>query len=324
MISNSDNSGLFSFMVGIIVLVLAAVGLSLLVDKRFNFSSSMSSLNREIESGASELEHLKVLHDHSAAELAKVEPMATRNAEELSSLRQSKAALSGKQKQLAVTSAELTADIEKLEQDFSSYRDTYRNKVRTESVGRKLGDMTLKNGREYKNATIVEVTDVGLEIRHDAGTARIQAPDLDPAMQDLYQWDHAERAKRLSEEEALRHSIGAAPGQAATAAAPAIKRNPAVKPGAAPAGEDVAKIREKVRAWSLKVSQLEIERSQASINASSSGRNGGPGGLETWREKADRLVGELARARTQLAAARAELSLASPDDPLLRPPHPRY
>lgn len=320
MISNSDNSGLFSFMVGIIVLVLAAVGLSLLVDKRFHFSSSMSSLSREIESGASEWEHLKLLHDNSAAELARVEPVATRNAQELSSLRQSKAELSGKQKQLSTTAAELTADIGKLEQEFSSYKEAYRNKVRTEAVGRKLGDMSLKNGREYKNATIVEVTDVGLEIRHDAGTARIQAPDLDAAMQDLFQWDHAERAKRLSEEEALRHSIGAIPGQPAKPAAPAIKRIPSAQPGAANGAQDVAKIREKVRAWSLKVSQLEIERSQASINANSTGRIAGPGGLETWREKADRIVGELARARTQLAAARAELSLAAPDDPLLRLP----
>lgn len=318
MISNGDNSGLFSFIIGVIVIVLSAVGLSVLVDKRFHFSSSASSLSREIEAGEAELEHCKLLHQTSMAELGRVEPAATRNAEELASLRLARGKLDRKHNQLSVTAAELQESIRNLEKEFSNYKENYRNKVRRDAVGRKLGDMTLKNGREYKGAYIVKVTDVGLEIRHDTGTARIQPTDLEASMQDVFQWNQEESAKRLGEEAALRNSIGFASGQPLKSSPPRIERDSIIKPETAPVAQNRSKIREKVRAWSLKVSQLEIEHSQALVNANSTGRIAGPGGLETWQERSDRLASEVARARGHLAAARSELSLEAPNDPLLR------
>jgi hypothetical protein len=116
----------------------------------------------------------------------------------------------------------------------------------------------------------------------------------------------------------IRNSIGFASGQSSKSTAPSIERGSIIKRETITAAQNRSKIRERVRAWSLKVSQLEIERSQALVNANSTGRIAGPGGLETWQEKSDRLASEVARARGHLAAARSELSLEAPNDPLLQ------
>jgi hypothetical protein len=63
-----------------------------------------------------------------------------------------------------------------------------------------LGNLKVRNGREYLQATILRVTDVGLEIRHEDGIARIQAPDLDSKWQDRFQWKDDERRKVLAAE----------------------------------------------------------------------------------------------------------------------------
>jgi hypothetical protein len=52
--------------------------------------------------------------------------------------------------------------------------------------------LTTRDGREYLQAVISRVTDVGLEIRHEHGTARIQAADLDASYQERFQWEQVD------------------------------------------------------------------------------------------------------------------------------------
>jgi hypothetical protein len=48
MLSSEDHSGVVYFLIGIVVIVFTAVGLSMLVDQRFRFSSGVGVLKREV------------------------------------------------------------------------------------------------------------------------------------------------------------------------------------------------------------------------------------------------------------------------------------
>ena len=58
MISADDNPGLFYFMVGMVVLVMAGVGLSIMIDKRFSFSKGSNEMREDLVSGSNEMAEL--------------------------------------------------------------------------------------------------------------------------------------------------------------------------------------------------------------------------------------------------------------------------
>lgn len=81
----------------------------------------------------------------------------------------------------------LTDSIAQLETDANRYRTEYQQKSWAKAMGEKLGNIKLKSGREYLNVTITRVTDVGLEISHENGFARIAVLDLDSKLRDRFQ-----------------------------------------------------------------------------------------------------------------------------------------
>ena len=191
-----------------------------------------------------------------------------------------------------------------------------------------LDTLTIRGGRAYQQATIARVTDVGLEIRHEHGIARIQAPDLDSKLQDRFQWSGEERRSRLEEErenhegEAAKEAAGETDGIGSGEAvaepipAPQMKRIPPTHPPEDP--EKLQRLRLQVSGWTAKVSQLRIDRAEASSRASYGNQSSVPGSLETWVARSARLGRELLRAQAALAAAKADLATLAPNDPLLR------
>jgi cell division protein FtsB len=319
MISSDDHPGLFTFMVGLILVVFAGVGLSLLVDRKFSFSQRVSSLAGQIESGTAELEQLKATHLELETRLTGLEPQRQQMMETQTSLARKLSSMTARRKSLTETLGNLHQGMPTLEAEFARYRSTYRDAARAAAVGESLGTLTVRGGREYHQSVINRVTEVGLEIRHENGIARVQAPDLDQAMQDRFQWNDEERRAKLNEEIAAHQALADTPPQPETTTRRLIDSpKPMVRAG----DEDSAKIeslRSKVILWKTRVHQLKSERNQA-VNAASYGsRSSVPGSLETWQAKAARLGTDLAKASGELAAAKAALAAASPGDPLLRP-----
>lgn len=200
MLTDNDNSGIFTFMIGVIVLVMFGIGLSLLVDKRFKFSNGVAEIRREIGANAAEIEEMNSHKDEServligyGVNLKAESNTQPRNPARLEALRQ-------RQLMLQKSRIQIRESITALEGDFSHYRADYRRKTWTGAIGESLGTLTTRAGRVFQQATIIRVTDVGLEIRHEHGTARIQAPDLDPKMRNRFQWSDEERRSRLKEE----------------------------------------------------------------------------------------------------------------------------
>ena len=319
MLSNDDHPGLFAFMVGVIVVVMTAVGLSLLMDRKFSFSRSANALQNVIKSHAEEIELLKAHIRESSGDLAESDPKRRQAAAGLESFQRQVVGDSQRLKSLNETREGLRKAIPAITGEYAKYRAKYREQTWLGAVGESLGTLTLRGGREYLQAVITKVTDVGLEIRHADGIARIQAPDLDQSFQDRFQWNDEERRARLKEEQdELTPPLKPKDARPIPPVRPA-GRESARRPE--PPNPDTARIealRGKVIAWKSKVSQISTELSQARSSSYGS-QSSVPGSLETWQAKSNRLASELARAKAGLAAAKASLASVSPNDSLLRP-----
>lgn len=320
MLSADEHSGVFSFLVGLVVLVMAGVGLSLLADRKFKFSSEVNALQEEISVNTLELEELEATKSERAALLATSGDRLRLAAESHKEVVADLAIL--RQRQLAIEASrrENLDQIETAKSGFATYREAYRRKVWAGAVGEKLGDLVLGSDRRYQQATIARVTEVGLEIRHDHGVARIAAADLDPKLQERFQWSAGELAKPVRNEPGDQEVKIEKPAAAGVGVGnPPAANDPHESQASMPT--DAAKLtalRQKVTAWQLKVGQLGNDKRVADSQARSGSRKSVPGSLETWSAKSARLGIELTRARMALATARSDLAAVAPDDPLLR------
>ncbi|MES2922917.1 MAG: hypothetical protein V4819_15285 [Verrucomicrobiota bacterium] len=337
MLSADDHPGVFTFLVGMIVVVMAAVGLSIMADKHRSFSRGESELHREIHLGASEITELTTRKDESSLRLAEGGGKLRMGSQAHKEVSARLETIHQRQAALEKSRIQLGESIAALDVSFSRYRADYRSKEWELAVGESLDTLTIRGGRDFQQATITRVTDVGLEIRHDHGIARIQAQDLDAKMQDRFQWGDEERRSRLEEERNNREGKSAkevpaepdviangeaAAQQIAPTPVPQMNRRQKTIPAVDP--EKLKLLRLQVSGWSAKVSKLRIDRAEASSRASYRDQSSVPstGSLETWVARSARLGRELLQAQGALAAARADLATLAPNDPLLRAVEP--
>jgi len=331
MLSADDHPGVFTFLVGMIVVVMTAVGLSILADKHRNSSSGAGELQHEISLGASEITELTARKDQSSLLLAGGDGKLRTGSQEFQAISARLETLRQRQAELEKSRIQVGESIATLEGNFSRYRADYRRKEWENAIGESLGTLTIRGGRTFQQARVTRVTDVGLEIRHEHGIARIQAPDLDPKIQDRFQWSDEERRSRLEEERQNREGKPApevadesdtdGDGEAVAETVPAprapqVNRTQQTYPPVDP--EKLQRLRLQVSGWRAKVSKLRIDRAEASSRASYGNQSSVPGSLETWVSRSSRLGRELLQAQTALAAAQSELAKVAPGDPLLR------
>ena len=329
MFSTDEHSDIFTYLIGLIVLVMVAVGLSLVIDKRFKFSSGVGVIQQELKQGDSEIaeltaeyKDLSLQHEISESKLRGGSQSYNKLSAELETQRKRRA-------DLQQTHGELTSAITSLGQNFSQARCDYRRKIWAAAIGEKLGDLSVNDGRIYRQTTISRVTDVGLEIRHEHGFARIQGPDLDIKLRERFQWDDEERRKSLKTEQGNQDGQSEA-SEVANLIKPS-KSNSATSTETAPSvtartpkkaliadPEKLTALRKQVGAWKQKVGMLKTEKAEADSQAGYSSSRSVPGSLETWGAKANRLGRDLAKARTNLDLAKAQLAELAPTDFLLQ------
>lgn len=320
MLSPNEDSGILTYLFGLIVLVMAGVGLSLLIDKRSEFSHGAGIIPREIKLADEEIVELKNDHKRLSLQLQDCEPrlrLSLQNFQKLSS----ELDIQQKQKtELGHLHRKISTDITSLRQNFSQIRSDYQRKTRAAAVGENLGDLSVRGGRVYNRATISQVTDVGLEIRHEHGFARLHGPELDAKLQERFQWDEEKRQKCLDQENENRDRDIEKP--ATTRATISPETQPFIQKDAAPSSANdqsttVDVLRKRVSDWKQKVSTLRTGKAQADYHARNGNSNSIPGSLETWEAKAGRLGRDLAKARGTLELAKAQLAEIAPTDLLL-------
>jgi hypothetical protein len=314
MLSADDQPGIFMFAVGMIVLVMVAVGLSVVFDLRGQWNIGKRLNEETISNDAGDISELMARRDGESADLKEFVQRSMQSSQELREISAKLANFQERRDFLVKSKVALEQAVQLLETQFSDCRARYRSETWKAAVGEKLGDVKVRDGRLYRDSVISQVTLVGLEIRHESGFARLQAPDLSAELQDRFQWNGEERRARLAEEAAARQEIPNAPQLAPTIAVP-------VRPQLAgrPDPDAFRNARQQVSAWKLKVSELQSECRTATSNARG-GSPSVPGSLETWSAKAERLGRDLERARMALSLAKSNLEAISPRDSLLRDP----
>lgn len=324
MLSFDDHSGIISFLVGIVVIVMTAVGLSMLVDHRFKFSAGTGEVRRELAARQAEYSKINARLSSRSETLAEKQAKRESAASGLMKARIAIKSNTSRKEDLLNQRERLHDQIKTAESTFADYRADYRQKARSTAAGEEIGTLRVRGGREYLEATITKVTEVGLEIRHTHGFARIHAPDLDAAWQDRFQWSDEERRAKLGEEMKYRESLAVAE-PAKKRAKPQVRARPSrprSQPAEVPEAEDLTALRTLVSGWQTRVFRLESEHAEAVSNANYGSATSVPGSLETWKARAARLGRELSRAHTEYSVARGRLAAVAPNDPLLVIPAP--
>ncbi|MBN8457768.1 MAG: hypothetical protein J0M04_08015 [Verrucomicrobia bacterium] len=307
MLSSEDHPGLFTLVIGIIVLVFTGVGLSIVADKRAKGGGAKAAAAREIQQADEEIVQMTQdkanLEEDIEKQSERVEKAAAgfaRVSEQLKETEPKLEALTGKRN-------ELRREVPNLESEFDEYRAKYRNSLWTTSVGKSLGVLRTRDGKLYSQAVIRRITSTSLEITCDQGPVMIPASNLDKVIQDRFQWTENELKM------AQRHTP-----QAPVAEAPNPPQRPAPAPTpAGPSREEITKARTAVQLRLERVRGIESQLAEAR-NAVASGQRSIPGSLETWQARSERLQTALTRSRTELASAKADLARLDPSDPLAR------
>ncbi len=312
MLFSDDYRGAFGALAALAVVVFAGVGFSLLVDRRFEFSSGANRAKKDIRTNAEWLEELEIRHLARSKKLESLENPGDHelHRELVESSEELGAAISG----LKALSEELAREVAETDGQYAAYRANYRKIVWAAAAGEKLGNLRIRGGREYRNAVVRLVTPVGLEIHHDDGLARIQAPDLDDSYQDRFQWNAEERHMALERERKNREQLAGRPEgrEEESASRPSPRRKPAP-----PSAAELETLRLMVRTLQAKTDILRGQTQEASYQISR-GRVSVPGSLETWQARSRRLNVAYHKANAELGLARSRLAAVSPRDPLLR------
>jgi hypothetical protein len=313
--SSDDHSGTFWSLVGFAALVFVGVGLSLAIDRYSDDqrdakdisevirreSDRKIALSEQLERGRRAVEQQFAPRLEVESQLADLLPELESREEELGALRER---------------AEMTrSEIDTL---LANY-DAHRKQIWADANGETYPSIQLRSGQTYSNATIRKVTGVGLEISHTDGLARIQASELDDTWNDRFQWKDSERLALLKSE---RHQAPAPP--LPTAIVPDEKTIATARKGGtaepvAVQSAEVQKLLIDLAGWNQKITNLTSDYRHASNQASRRDVQSVPGSLETWGARAQRLQGELSRARSARSQVKISLRTLGVEPPPDKP-----
>lgn len=215
--------------------------------------------------------------------------------------------LDGLKKDVAKAAERIAA----LEADFSAYKDQYRQFSRGRAKGEKIELLTTRDGTEYHDVTIREVTAVGMQIVHRDGQKRVPFESLSDELQDRFQFDPEQKQLALAAEASEQ-----AAHEARTAAAVAVQDTKMAEQKEQRIAEEKAKLEEEIRVKEARVTAItsEIQAIEGEISdaqsqaaaARAAGRQfiDRSGGL---RSKLRSKQNEQNRLRGEIAALRAKL-----------------
>jgi chromosome segregation ATPase len=273
--SDMMSSGRGPGVIGMLMALVVLVGFGTLFMFAFDegFQGGGPTIESEIATQAKDLDSFQARISVGKEKLA-LAPARTKAADELRSAKATSKTLAQNAESLKATIKERVAEIEAKQDEWSAYKDNYREFIRGQSKGQELATLETRNGDVYKNVSIREVTAVGIQIRHEEGHKRIQFEELTDEMQDHYQFDPAQKADELAREADLRKAHEAAAAVANTQA-----------------DEQLAMQREKAASEAKEKVMRTIQEQQLQI--------------ETATSEVTSLEGELVRAQAEADAARA-------------------
>ena len=193
MSESNDHAGIFGILFCVVVLVIAAIALSVITDKRMGMSSNKIALAEDIANfdiqivqEQNKLDSLKVKYErlyknqaNHSTELQKVNSTIAKDA----------ATIIAKKSMIS----HLQVDVKLLGKELSEHSVQYRNQQMSKAVGEKNSEIQVKSGKIYTEVTITKVTAAGIEITHKTGLSRIPTEELDRSWHERFLWTDAQR-----------------------------------------------------------------------------------------------------------------------------------
>lgn len=312
---SNEQSGTVGFLIGIIVLVFVGIAFSLLVDKRFRFSSGRATLEETVQDQKRIVERMEGRLETLRREWEKEVRPFEGQAEEIKITRETVRSTAGELVRLQERRKLLEEQILSADKAFRDYRTGYRKQVRLAAAGEELGELSSRGGRTYQGVTITRVIPEGMEIRHSHGISRLRPEDLAPSWQERFQWHPEELQKPPVPAKAPEAVVAEVPAEEA-AEDPVSPEEQA----AAAEARKLAALRRDVTEARRFASKAEAELARARSESRNARGASVPGSLETWADKVRRLESTAAKFQAQLATARGKLAAAAPGDPLLQEP----
>lgn len=307
MLDVENHDGLLTFLLGMIFLVLAGVGLSLVADRVSDSGKIRSGIRSQTEQQEGEILKLQMELNLKHFQLEESEALVAGNLENAAFTELSVEAIQSRSKNLSLLKSSLEASIERDEEAFRNYRIKARELAWARVIGDSLGNLKTSDGRMFHDAIVAGVDDKGISIRHSTGAISIPATALPVSCWDIFQWERPEPmpGPKTGENrlEFQNFDLGSshAKGQGVI---PEDKEDIATLRAALElAGENATRLAEELR----NIRDMKSRSRSSSV----------PGSLDTWLERKAQLVNALADAKMQYAKARANLMIRYPDDPLL-------
>ena len=189
MIRVDNEDGIFGILFGLILLVLFAVTIGVLADKRLGFSSKKSEWEETISHDASHivsLEQQLILLTEKDSAISK--SLASHESDyrnlEMQTLEGQKSLIEKRQR-----ISHLHADTAALQKSFAAYRKQQRESIQRSAIGETLAELITVEGKSYEQVVIKNVTDHGIEISHKHGLSRIEANSLPASWRARFQWN---------------------------------------------------------------------------------------------------------------------------------------
>lgn len=209
--SDLMSSGRGPGVIGLLMALFVLLGFGVLFMFAFDegFQGRGATIESQIASQAREIESCKDAVRMGQSSLARA-PAQIAKANTLAGLNQGNQAavgnIAGLQAEIETGNAALTA----AGVAWETYKDRYRESIRGKAKGQVIDKLETRNGVVYNHVNIREITAVGIQIRHDDGQKRIPFEELPDEMQDLYQFDPAQKQKAMAAEDAARDEHDAA------------------------------------------------------------------------------------------------------------------
>jgi chromosome segregation ATPase len=198
MLSSSRGPGVIGTLLAMLVLV-GFGGLYFLVEDDSGDGITLEGTIRQEGRKLLHLEALSKMQREKAEKAPRLREIAAELAAVKEDYQEAESAIAINGTKLEETKAELAT----LSESFDSYQAAYRNQIRTAAKGTVYPEIKTRNGRIFKDVTVLSVDAVGMSFRYEDGSSRADFEDLPISIQEQFQYDPGEKAKAREKEKEL-------------------------------------------------------------------------------------------------------------------------
>ena len=200
--ATGDTSGITGMLIGLIIVVFAALGVAMLVEKEISLPSFSSSdplvgKNDRLQGEINNLEIRVAAHTRKATE-------SEGNRQQVKLVTELEKQIDSARKERDIISRLITSENESMEllaKGREAHRLRYREQARMNAVGQTYPKITTRLDKEYLDVRVNSVTPLGISISHSSGTTRLGYREMPLEWQKSLMYTAVEMAQATAEEQ---------------------------------------------------------------------------------------------------------------------------